>query len=148
VAAPLIRASGAATPGGRVSDDVARGLVAVAGVAPAPLLARAERIGVGAGRGIVVELRDGPDLVFGSAVRARAKWVAAGAVLADSSSRGAAYLDLRIPERPAAGGLGAETIQPVVPPGETPDAAPQAAPPQAAPADPQPQPQVEGTPGA
>ena len=34
-----------------------------------------------------------------------AKWAAAARVLADRSSSGATYVDLRLPERPAAGGL-------------------------------------------
>jgi cell division protein FtsQ len=56
-------------------------------------------------RGWTAALRQGPMLVFGPAERLRAKWVAASRVLADRSSAGASYLDLRLPERPAAGGL-------------------------------------------
>jgi cell division protein FtsQ len=50
-------------------------------------------------------LRNGPVLYFGGTERLRAKWIAASRVLADRSSAGATYLDLRLPERPAAGGL-------------------------------------------
>lgn len=159
---PAIRTS-AATAGGRLSDDEARALVGVAGAAPAPLLARALRIAPEPGRGIVVELRDGPELIFGDGSRPRAKWAAAAAVLAQESSAGASYVDLRIPERPAAGGLGAATVAPVDPAGApaagadpgagtaadpaatgapAPDPAQQAAPG----AHPHSQPQVEGTP--
>ena len=45
---------------------------------------------------------DGPVLYFGDSHRLAAKWAAASRVLADASSRGATYLDLRLPERPAA----------------------------------------------
>jgi cell division protein FtsQ len=51
-------------------------------------------------------MRNGPDLVFGSGSDADRKWLAAVRVLADPSSQGATYLDLRVPERVAAGGLG------------------------------------------
>lgn len=135
-ALPGITATGA-TSGGRLSNPTALALAAVAGAAPSQLLARVERIALAAGRGIVVELHQGPELVFGDGARPRAKWVAAGAVLAQESSQGASYLDLRIPERPAAGGLGAETVEPIDPAGaQTPLQTPQATP--------DPQPQVEG----
>jgi cell division protein FtsQ len=57
-------------------------------------------------RGLTLDLKDGPDLVFGSGTDAHRKWAAALRVLADPSSQGATYLDLRVPERVAAGGLG------------------------------------------
>lgn len=150
---PSVRAEGA-TVGGRLSGATARALVAVAGAAPAELLARAESVAASAGRGIVVDLRDGPELIFGDGSRPRAKWVAAAAVLAQESSQGASYLDLRIPERPAAGGLGAQTVEPIDPPGsqtpenlppQTQDMPPQT-PGQTQPRTGQPQPQVEGVP--
>jgi cell division protein FtsQ len=142
-ALPSITAAGA-TSGGRLSGRTALALAAVAGAAPAQLLARVDTIAPSAGRGIVVELREGPELIFGDGSRPRAKWVAAGAVLAQESSQGASYLDLRIPERPAAGGLGADTVEPIDPAGaqtlpqtsqQTPELTPD------------PQPQVEGVPG-
>ncbi|HEV2769641.1 MAG TPA: hypothetical protein VGV40_05590, partial [Solirubrobacteraceae bacterium] len=56
-------------------------------------------------RGWAVALRDGPVVHLGSAENLAAKWVSAAAVLGDPSSRGAAYVDVRMPERPVAGGL-------------------------------------------
>ena len=50
-------------------------------------------------------MNQGPELVFGSDVQAQEKWLAAARVLAEPSSQGATYLDLRIPGRVAAGGL-------------------------------------------
>jgi hypothetical protein len=67
--------------------------------------------------GYVAELRDGPELLIGSATRLRAKWAAAARVLADLEARGATYIDLRIPSRPAVGGLAATTVTPVAPAG-------------------------------
>lgn len=91
--------------GDRLADAKAVQAATVAGAAPKPLRARVEDIAHTSDRGIVVQLEEGPELVFADARRARAKWIAAAAVLADESSQGAAYVDLRIPERPAAGGL-------------------------------------------
>jgi cell division protein FtsQ len=44
--------------------------------------------------------------VFGTRERVAAKWAAAARVLAEQTAAGATYLDLRIPGRVAAGGLG------------------------------------------
>jgi cell division protein FtsQ len=90
--------------GARVSDRRALRALAVAGAAPAPLLRRSDQLEVGS-RGVVVALRDGPELVFGTDEGARAKWTAAARVLAEPSATGATYLDLRIPGRVGAGGL-------------------------------------------
>jgi hypothetical protein len=40
---------------------------------------------------------------FGDASRPHAKWLSLARVLADPSSAGASYVDVRLPERPAAG---------------------------------------------
>jgi cell division protein FtsQ len=95
----------AAPSGERVTDRRTLGALVVAGGAPAELHGRIERLWSGP-RGLTLDLRDGPDLVFGSGADARRKWIAAVRVLADPSSAGATYLDLRVPERVAAGGLG------------------------------------------
>ena len=42
-------------------------------------------------------------MYFGDAPSARAKWLAAAAVLADPGSAGASYIDVTDPVRPAAG---------------------------------------------
>jgi hypothetical protein len=56
-------------------------------------------------QGLVAVLSSGPKLRFGDGGRLRAKWIAALRVLSDPAARTAAYIDLRVPERPAAGGL-------------------------------------------
>jgi cell division protein FtsQ len=90
---------------GRVDDARTRTAVAVAAAAPAELLARSDRLWWGP-KGLMADLRDGPPLVFGSADDAAVKWAAAARVLAEPSAAGATYLDLRVPGRVAAGGLG------------------------------------------
>ncbi len=54
-------------------------------------------------RGLTVAMRTGLLVYFGDATRPRAKWLALAAVLAEPSSAGALYVDVRTPERAAAG---------------------------------------------
>jgi cell division protein FtsQ len=110
--------------GDRLSDPASLHAARVAGGAPALLRGRLERIDVRSEEGIVVELRDGPEIYFGSAKRVRAKWIAAVRILADPEASGASYIDVRLPGRPAAGGLPAETVAPVAPAGSADLAAP------------------------
>jgi cell division protein FtsQ len=100
--------------GERVTDRRTLGALGVAGGAPAELRGRIERLWSGP-RGLTLDLRNGPDLVFGSGSDAARKWTAAVRVLADPSSAGATYLDLRVPERVAAGGLGPVDEEPQQP---------------------------------
>jgi cell division protein FtsQ len=90
--------------GDRVEDPAA--LRAIRALATAPDLLR-RRVGLAytGDAGLTLDLADGPELRFGDAARLRAKWASAAAVLGSPASRGASYLDLRQPERPAAGGL-------------------------------------------
>ena len=97
-------ASRPAQAGGRLTDGRALAAVAVLAAAPTVLREKVERTTLSS-RGLTLQMRGGPDLVFGSADAVRAKWAAAARVLADPSATGATYLDLRVPERVAAGGL-------------------------------------------
>jgi cell division protein FtsQ len=115
---PTIQAEGTVR-GERLEDPAALAGVRVAGAAPAALRRRLERVERRREEGLVVLLRDGPELIFGNATRARAKWTAAARVLADKAAAGASYIDLRLPGRPAAGGLPAATVAPVAPAGAT-----------------------------
>jgi cell division protein FtsQ len=98
---------------GQVTDRRTRDALTVAAAAPEPLLERSDRLWWGP-RGLTLDLRDGPPLIFGTSEDAVDKWAAAARVLAEPSAAGATYMDLRITGRVAAGGL-----SPV--PQETPD---------------------------
>jgi cell division protein FtsQ len=96
-------------PGGRLTDAGALAAVNVLAAAPQPLRRRVTRIWSGP-KGLSLDLRQGPQLFFGSEGRAAAKWMAVARVLAEPSSQGAVYLDVRVPERVAAGGLGTRPV--------------------------------------
>jgi cell division protein FtsQ len=98
-------------PSKRVDDARTRAALAVAAAAPEPLLRRGERLWWGP-EGLTVDMRDGPPLIFGTRDDAAAKWAAAARVLAEPSAAGATYLDLRVPGRVAAGGVGPVPQQP------------------------------------
>jgi cell division protein FtsQ len=107
---PVVRVS--ATPGGgRAVAAPALRAIALLDAAPPALRARIARIYHGP-RGIAAAVDNGPKLYFGGAARLDAKWAAAAQVLSQRSSRGASYVDLRVPERPVAGGLQPRQAQP------------------------------------
>ncbi len=92
-------------PGGnRVGDTQTLHAIGLLAAAPPALRTRVARVYRGR-QGLAATLENGPKLYFGGTLRYEAKWGAAAQVLAHRSSRGAAYVDLRIPERPVAGGL-------------------------------------------
>jgi cell division protein FtsQ len=92
-------------PGGaRVADRKTAAKVAVLVEAPPKLRARIARVILGRhglqarlGSGLVIRFGDGRDLP--------AKWTAARRVMRDPAAAAATYIDVRIPERPVAGGL-------------------------------------------
>jgi cell division protein FtsQ len=134
---PAIRLPGS-LPTERLGERGPMTSLRVLAAAPGPLRVRLAGVERLRGKGLVVRMRKGPDLIFGNARRLYAKWEAAARVLADHAARGARYIDLRLPERPAAGGVEATTVAPVAPAAEPPIApqgSPQAT--QAAPATPQ-----------
>jgi cell division protein FtsQ len=125
----------AALPAQRVTQGRAFDLVRVVGLAPEPLRSRIKTVLIRPGVGIVATLTAGPELRLGDASRLPAKWMAAARVLAAARARGASYVDLRLPERPAAGGLPTTSVMPLAPAGES-----------VQPAQTNPQPQVQTTP--
>jgi cell division protein FtsQ len=142
---------------GRLEGTGVLRLVAVAGGAPPELSHRLTDVSVKGGKGIVAHLRHGPDVIFGDPGRIAAKWLAAARVLADPSAQGATYVDVRLPERPAAGGLptgvqapAVDSAVPASPQTTTPGTTPQAqSTPGAAPTTPAPTtPTTPTTPGA
>jgi cell division protein FtsQ len=123
---PTIHLTGA-LPSGRLRDPSALRQAHVLGVAPAALRSRLEKMDERRDEGLIVEMRDGPELIFGDASHVKAKWAAAARVLADPGARGSTYVDLRLPERPAAGGVAAGSVAPVAPAGGLPEPTPQTA---------------------
>ena len=87
-----------------IEDERSERILELLGAAPRPLLRRAERAFAGP-RGLTVRMADGPVVYFGTAEELEAKWAAAARVLADPTAEGATYVDVRVPERSAAGGL-------------------------------------------
>jgi cell division protein FtsQ len=99
------------TPAGEhVSDAEALRAIRLLSTAPPALRARVAHVYRGP-RGLAATLVNGPKLYFGGSSRFSAKWSAAALVLADGSSKAASYVDLRVPERPVAGGLQPRTPQ-------------------------------------
>lgn len=106
--------------GPRIKDRKILHALAVAGAAPGALRARTDEVKVDK-RGVIVDLAQGPELIFGDGDQADKKWAAAARVLAEISAQGATYLDLRVPGRVAAGGLA-----PIATPTPDPNALPEA----------------------
>jgi cell division protein FtsQ len=115
---PVVRTA-AALPADRLTGGKAFQLVRLVGLAPQPLRQRLTTVIIRPGVGIVAQIRKGPELRFGDSSRLPAKWMAAARVLAAAGARGATYIDLRLPERPAAGGLPTTSVIPLAPAGET-----------------------------
>lgn len=90
--------------GAKVGDHRTLSTIHLLAFAPAPLRARVTTAFRGAD-GLTVHLADGPVVRFGPASRLRAKWASLAAVLASGQARGAAAIDVRVPEHPAAAGL-------------------------------------------
>jgi hypothetical protein len=91
-------------PGGpRLTDPGALADVAALAAAPYQLLSRITQIQTAAPHGLVAQLRAGPQVYLGDSKELSEKWSAAVAVLGDSGSAGAAYIDVSDPRRPAAG---------------------------------------------
>ena len=117
---PVIRMD-AAPAGERVDNANTLIALAISAAAPEELRMRIDRLWTGP-KGMMLALVDGPDVIFRDAADSRRKWLAVSRVLADPSSVGATYLDVRTPERVAAGGLGPV---PEPTPQPTPEANPQ-----------------------
>ncbi len=97
---PLIR-SRVSPDRGRVSDPLTRSELQVLAAAPPALLRDVYTIRQSS-EGLTVRLRHGPLIYFGAATLPHAKWDSAAVVLASSTSRGARYIDVALPGRPAA----------------------------------------------
>jgi cell division protein FtsQ len=93
---------------GRLSGEpLAEALVI--GTAPAPLRPLIDRATVSTDYGVVVTMRGGIELRFGTSHNGSAKWAAVAAILADPRLTSLTYIDVRIPQRPAVGGTSTPT---------------------------------------
>jgi cell division protein FtsQ len=101
-ALPALTSSVQLTPGERVREPALVADLAVLGAAPTRLAKDVERA-YGGPKGLTLVMHGGLLAYFGDASRPHAKWIAFARVLADSSSASASYIDVRSPERPAAG---------------------------------------------
>ena len=90
-------------PGGELGGEPLEQALIV-GAAPEPLRPLIEKIAHSDDFGVEITLRGGIPVRFGSGARAAEKWAAAAAVLADPKLDALTYVDVRVPERPAAGG--------------------------------------------
>ncbi len=86
---------------GRTHDRFVLEALRVLDAAPSPLFSRVAAVTHAHGA-LTIYLHHGPRLIFGDGALPHAKWDAAAAVLAARSSRGASYIDLVLPWRPAA----------------------------------------------
>jgi cell division protein FtsQ len=101
-ALPALKGSVALTPGERVREAKLLGELSVLGAAPTALAKATESAAAGS-KGLTLLMHGGLRVYFGDASRPHAKWASLARVLADPGSVGASYVDVRVPERPAAG---------------------------------------------
>lgn len=100
----LPRILGAAADGPRL-DEHGTAQAAILGAAPAPLRDRVTSSSWDDQRGgVVLTVRNGPEIRFGDGSRARDKWTAAVAVLSSPQHGSPSYLDVSVPDRPVSGG--------------------------------------------
>jgi cell division septal protein FtsQ len=91
------------SPGGtRVTGPTLQAVQLLA-AAPYQLLPKVSQAADGGTHGLQAQVRNGPKLYFGSDGDLGAKWAAVVAVLADSGSDGADYIDVTVASRPVAG---------------------------------------------
>jgi cell division septal protein FtsQ len=89
--------------GANVTDAGTLAVLSVLQAAPNQLLSHVLSAKSNSAHGVIVQLRSGPQVYFGPATQLAAKWEALVAVLQNSDSAGAAYIDVSDPQRPAAG---------------------------------------------
>ncbi len=100
----LPRIEGAAPQGVRLDEDAAA-QAAILGATPEPLRNRVTASSWDDSRGgVVLDLRNGPEVRFGDGSRAQDKWKAAVAVLSSGERGSPSYLDVSVPDRPVSGG--------------------------------------------
>lgn len=96
-------ALGSMPDGQTVTAPGPRGAIAVLAAAPYALLAHVSSATSSRLHGVIVQLRNGPQLYFGPTTQLPQKWAAAVAVLQSKDAIGASYIDVTDPQRPAPG---------------------------------------------
>jgi cell division protein FtsQ len=99
---PTVNGSVEPPAGARLKQPAALAAVAILGAAPASFAPFVVRVFDGP-EGLTVAMRNGLLVYFGDALRPHAKWLSLARVLVSPSAAGARYIDVRLPERPAAG---------------------------------------------
>jgi len=99
---PTVTAGSEPATGEHVHDANLMAALTALGAAPAPFARLIVRAFTGP-TGLTLAMRGGLIVYFGDASRPHAKWLSLARVLTDPSSAGASYVDVRLPERPAAG---------------------------------------------
>ena len=99
---PTVGDDVAPASGARDGNPLVLQALSVLGAAPAKIDRLVARAYFSA-RGLTLAMQNGLLVYFGDASRPHAKWMALAAVLADESSAGALYVDVRSPERAAEG---------------------------------------------
>lgn len=92
-----------AASGNRITAAGTLAALQVLQAAPYKWLAHIQTATSSAAHGVVLQLRNGPEVYFGPANQLAAKWNALDAVFTNSGSQGAQYIDVSDPQRPAAG---------------------------------------------
>lgn len=99
---PTLEGTAQPLAGARLGDPTLLAALRILGAAPAPLRRLATRAYEGP-MGLTIAMHSGLLIYFGDGTRPHAKWLSLEPVLADPSSAGASYVDVRLPQRPAAG---------------------------------------------
>lgn len=99
---PLVSSAVEPAAGARLSEGFALEAVTVLGAAPPALAKHVTRVYNGP-EGLTVAMGNGLLAYFGDSTRPHAKWMSLARVLASPNAAGALYVDVRLPERPAAG---------------------------------------------
>jgi cell division protein FtsQ len=99
-------------PNGQMLEGNTLSEALVLGSVPPPLRPLIEKVSHSGDYGVEVTLRGGIPIRFGSGIRAAEKWASAATVLANPDLTSLTYLDVRVPERPVAGGQPADPVNP------------------------------------
>ena len=93
------------TLSGAVQGREIHDLLAALAAAPDELRGRVASVTNDPKRGVVMKLDRGPIVYMGAPSELEQKWAALARVLADQAFVGASYVDVRVPRRPAVGGV-------------------------------------------